>query len=112
MRRINLGIISFFGALADETRLRMLVSISERPKTVGEIHAAVPDLSLSAVSHQLSYMANLKMLESQKKGRSKYFRLSHKFCWCMLRDAFSSYGHSCSRCADIEAQGGILPRRK
>lgn len=34
-------VLSFFSSLADETRLRIILSIAEAPKNVNDIYAAV-----------------------------------------------------------------------
>jgi DNA-binding transcriptional ArsR family regulator len=113
MAKINSQVIRFFEALADETRLKILVAISKEPRTVNDIHAVVEELTLSAVSHQLSFMANQGIIECEKKGRNKYFRLSHKFCWCILRDAFNYFDktHTCTKCGNIEKEGGLLGKQ-
>ncbi len=110
MQKIDPSVIRFFQALSDETRLRILVAISEEPRTVNEIHQAVGDISLSAVSHQLSMMEDIGIVQSRRDGRNKFFSLSKNFCWCILRDAFSYFGQKkrCPHCAHIEEEGGIL----
>jgi DNA-binding transcriptional ArsR family regulator len=114
MDKINPNIVKFFEALSDETRLKILVSISEEPLTVNKIHEKVPALTLSAVSHQLKYMSQMHIIESERRGRNKYFRLSHRFCWCILRDAFAYFrGRTrCRGCAKIEKVGGLLRKRR
>jgi len=84
-------IVSFFSALGDETRLKILKSLMDGDKTVGEIHRSVGGLTLSAVSHQLKYLSDLDIVVYKKKGKEKIFHLSDKFCWCMLRDAFKHF---------------------
>lgn len=86
-------IMQFFSSLADETRLHILLSIAEEPKTVNEIYDFVgrDKMTLSAISHQLRQLTDMNIITFEKKGKEKYFELSSKFCWCILRDAFSQF---------------------
>lgn len=93
MRQINKKAIDFFQALADETRLKILLSIAEKSRSVNQIHNHLgkDKITLSAVSHQLKYLNNVDVVVSQKKGRQKIFSLSDKFCWCVLRDVLKHF---------------------
>ncbi len=93
MQQIHRRVVDFFSALSDETRLKILGSLMEKDKTVGDIHKSVGDkkLTLSAISHQLKHLYLLGIIVYEKKGREKYFHLSDKFCWCMLKDAFKHF---------------------
>ncbi len=97
-------IMQFFSSLADETRLHILLSIAERPKTVNEIYDFVgrDKMTLSAISHQLKQLTDMEIIIFEKKGKEKYFELSDKFCWCILRDAFSQFDTNikikCKKC--------------
>ena len=75
---INKRTLEFFSILADETRLKILFSLTKGSKTVNEIYSAVgrEKMTLSAVSHQLKQMENLHIVISEKKGREKFFSLS------------------------------------
>ena len=112
MAKVNSRIIRFFDALADETRLKILLAISKGPITVNDIHNALQErnLTLSAISHQLKTMSDLDIIRYEKKGREKYFRLSDAYCWCPLRDAISKFNDKtkCPHCADIMMDGGGL----
>jgi len=104
MQQINKKILQFFSSLADETRLRIVLSIMDEPKTVTQIHEAVNSITLSAISHQLTHLTNLDIVKFQKKGRKKFFELSDDFCWCILRDTLGHYGKTkCAACAEIRS---------
>lgn len=98
-------VMEFFSSLADETRLHILLSIAENPKTVNEIYDFVgrDKMTLSAISHQLTQLNNLGIVIYTKKGKEKYFELSDKFCWCILKDTFSQFNKeisiNCKKCA-------------
>ena len=85
--------VQFFSALADETRLKILISLTVGEKTVGEIYSGFEEsLTLSAVSHQLKILSNAEIINSKKNGREKIYSLSGNFCWCILRDAAKQFG--------------------
>lgn len=97
-------IMQFFSSLADKTRLHILLSIAEKPKTVNEIYDFVgrDKMTLSAISHQLKQLTDMNIITFERKGKEKYFELSDKFCWCILRDAFSQFDTNikikCKKC--------------
>jgi len=103
-------VMRFFSSLADETRLHILLSIAEDPKTVNEIYDFVgrKKMTLSAISHQLKQLNNFGIVSYNKKGKEKYFELSDKFCWCILRDAFSQFNTKikikCKKCGKERAK--------
>ena len=96
---------AFFAMLADETRLKILISLSKGPLTVSKVHEHVPEISVSAISHQLKLMRNLDMLTVEKQGRKRLYSLSNKYCWCILQDALDHKAHTCNRCASIQKRG-------
>jgi DNA-binding transcriptional ArsR family regulator len=108
----NPRMIRFFSALADETRLSMLLCLAEGPKTVNDVYSYVGrnKLTLSAISHQLKDLKNIGIIEFEKKGREKVFRLSDKFCWCILRDAVTHFRHEgrCMTCNKIQKDYKVL----
>lgn len=98
------NVLDFFSSLADETRLKILMSMAIEKKNVGEIYEFVGKntMTLSAISHQLKQLSDLGIVISEKKGKERYLELSDKFCWCVLRDAFSQFGKKieikCKKC--------------
>ncbi len=93
MKNDNSQILNFFSALSDETRLKILLSLVDGSKNVGEVHEALgkENITFSAISHQLKYLTNTNILESEKKGKEKIFNLSSHFCWCILRDVVKHF---------------------
>ena len=112
MDTINKKILQFFSCLSDETRLKILVSLTEKPRTVKDIHDSVGKITLSAVSHQLRLMSDLDIIVFEKKGRKKLFRLSDDFCWCILKDAFRHFEGKCKRCAQMGGKNGKRPNMR
>ncbi len=101
------NVLNFFSSLADETRLKILMSLATEKKNVGEIYEFVgkDTMTLSAISHQLKQLSDLRIVNSQKIGKERFFELSDNFCWCILRDAFSQFGKNikikCKKCSKV-----------
>lgn len=64
-----------FSALADATRLRILLLLLENERSVGDI-AAHLEVSQSAVSHQLRLLRSLNIVRYRKNGREVYYDLA------------------------------------
>ncbi|MBI4453585.1 winged helix-turn-helix transcriptional regulator [Candidatus Woesearchaeota archaeon] len=86
-------VANFFSMLSDETRLKILLAVSEKPKAVNDIHCCVGKdrITLSGVSHQLKHLTNCGILMYEKNGKEKKYHLSNNFCWCILKDAFKHF---------------------
>ena len=101
-------VINFFASLADETRLKILLAIANKPKNVNDIHEFVgkDKMTLSAISHQLKSLKDMNIVINVKKGKEKFYELSDKFCWCILRDAFKQFENNieikCKKCENKE----------
>lgn len=67
--------VKIFKALADETRLKIIDSILDEPKAVSEI-VKITNESQSAVSHQLKFLKESKIVKSQRCGKCVYYSLS------------------------------------
>ena len=99
-------VMQFFSSLADETRLRILLSMAEKPKNVNGIYECVgkDKMTLSAISHQLRQLKDLGIVDVEKRGRERVFQLSKNFCWCILRDAFKQFNSNikikCRKCEE------------
>ncbi|RKD25045.1 transcriptional regulator [Ammoniphilus oxalaticus] len=61
-----------FKALADPTRVRILHLLSQQECSVGHI-SSVLKLSQSAVSHQLSYLRQLRLVKNRREGQTFYY---------------------------------------
>lgn len=102
--KIDKRIMQFFSSLADETRLKIVLSIAEKPRTVNEIHQFVgkEKMTLSAISHQLKQLKDLNIVVCKKLGKERLYELSGDFCWCILRDAFKQFNNNlkikCKKC--------------
>ena len=107
MVKVNRKVLQFFSSLADETRLRIVLSLTEGSRNVGEIYDIFgKKLSLSAVSHQLKLLESSGVVAYERRGREKIFRLADGFCWCIVKDVFGHFGSgkkcSCKECCSIK----------
>ncbi len=103
-------VMQFFSSLADKTRLHILLSMAKEPKTVNEIYEFVgkDKMTLSAISHQLRQLFDLNIVSYEKKGKKRSYKLSDKFCWCILRDAFKQFNDKITiKCEKCEKRNGI-----
>jgi len=60
--------------LGDKTRIKILYALSKSELCVCDI-SAVLDMSMSAVSHQLRVLRNMKLVKYRKKGKEVYYSL-------------------------------------
>ncbi len=63
-----------FKALDDPTRLRILVALTQHELCVHDLAKAI-NMSISAVSHHLRMLRNLKLVKYRKKGKMVYYAL-------------------------------------
>jgi ArsR family transcriptional regulator len=67
--------LSMLKAVADETRLRILVGLGATELCVCDL-AALTLVSESAVSHSLRFLREANLVSSDKRGRVVYYRLA------------------------------------
>jgi DNA-binding transcriptional ArsR family regulator len=63
-----------FRALADPTRVRMVSVLVEAELCVGDLAAAL-GMSVSAVSHQLRLLRELRVVRRRRQGKRIYYAL-------------------------------------
>jgi DNA-binding transcriptional ArsR family regulator len=63
-----------FQALGDSTRVRIIHALIQTEMCVCDL-AAVLEMSQSAVSHQLRYLKNLRIVKRRKVGRMVYYSI-------------------------------------
>lgn len=78
----------FFKALSDLTRLKIILVISEEGEIcVNDISSKI-GMTKSAVSHQLSYLKNLRMVKSRKEGKEVFYSLDDDHVSLMVKSAW------------------------
>jgi len=67
-------LVLIYKALADRTRLRMVMALREDEMCVCDL-AALLNLSESAVSHQIRRLKDLALVKSRREGQVLYYSL-------------------------------------
>lgn len=80
------AIADLFGALSDETRLRVLYALSREELCVCDL-AQVAGRSIPAVSHQLALLRRLGLVTYRNEGKLAYYRLHSEPVRQLLGDA-------------------------
>ena len=65
----------FFKAISDETRIKLLFSLSRSKMCVCDL-AALLGMTVSAISHQLRVLKQAGLVRSEKQGKVVYYMLS------------------------------------
>ena len=65
----------FFKAISDETRIKILYSLSRSEMCVCDL-AALLGMTVSAISHQLRVLRQAGLVRSEKQGKVVYYMLS------------------------------------
>jgi len=68
-------IAAMYGALADPSRLRVLLALSHEELCVCDVSHVI-GLSISATSHQLRILRNLNLVSYRTDGRMAYYSLT------------------------------------
>ena len=68
-------IAAMYGALADPSRLRVLLALSHEELCVCDVSHVI-GLSISATSHQLRILRNLNLVNYRTDGRMAYYSLT------------------------------------
>ena len=80
-------------ALADPTRIKILYLLSQEECSVNHI-AEVLEMSQSAVSHQLSYLRNMKLITYRREGQTLIYTYKDEHVIALLRQAIEHAIHS------------------
>lgn len=78
-------VTNIFKVLGDPTRARIVFALARAELCVCDI-AALVDLSMSAVSHQLRVLRNLGLVTYRKEGRLAYYALDDNHAGKLLQD--------------------------
>lgn len=76
-----------FKTLGDRTRVKILHALSNEELCVCDI-SAVLDMSMSAVSHQLRVLRNMKLVKYRKDGKIVYYSLDDEHIVQLLQMAY------------------------
>lgn len=79
-------------ALATPSRLLILATLHDGPRTVGDLTAAV-GMEQSAVSHQLRHLRDLGLVESERQGRNIIYSLYDNHVAALIEQAIYHAEH-------------------
>ena len=79
-------VVEVFQSLADPTRVRMLYALSRRSLCVRDL-SLVAEVSESAVSHQLRFLRDRRIVTSRREGNVIYYALDDHHLKALFREA-------------------------
>src|SRR5436189_6268464 len=87
-KRMSEELVTFFKALADSNRLKIVGLLAEKPYSVEEL-AALLKLRPSTVSHHLARLAEAELVTSRKESYYSVYQLDRKVLEDKSRSIFS-----------------------
>lgn len=69
-----IGMAELFKALGDPTRVKIIYALVDQELCVHDL-CVVLNMAQSAVSHQLRYLRNVRMVKRRKAGKTVYYSL-------------------------------------
>ena len=78
------GLSEFYKIFGDQTRLRILDVLVNKPLCVNEI-SEILDISQSAVSHQLKNLRSSNLVKTEKVGKNVYYRIADEHIKIILK---------------------------
>ncbi len=74
-KELLFGLSEFYKIFGDQTRLRILDLLLNKPLCVNEISEKL-DVSQSAISHQLKILRLSNLVKTEKNGKNVYYSIS------------------------------------
>ena len=81
-----------FKALADPTRIKILYLLSQEECSVTHI-SEVLEMTQSAVSHQLGYLRNIRLVKHRREGNMLFYSCDDDHVISLLRQAIEHSSH-------------------
>ena len=78
------GLSEFYKIFGDQTRLRILDALLNKPLCVNEISELL-DMTQSAISHQLKNLRTSNLVKSEKIGKNVYYSISDEHIKIILK---------------------------
>ncbi len=82
-----------FKALSDPTRIKILYLLTQEECSVGHI-AQCLNMTQSAVSHQLSFLKNLRLVKSRRQGQSYFYTYDDEHVIGILKEVINHTLHN------------------
>ena len=81
------GLSEFYKIFGDQTRLRILDALLNKPLCVNEISELL-DMTQSAISHQLKNLRTSNLVKTEKIGKNVYYSISDEHIKIILKYGF------------------------
>ena len=78
------GLSEFYKIFGDQTRLRILDALLNKPLCVNEISGLL-DMTQSAISHQLKNLRTSNLVKTEKIGKNVYYSISDEHIKIILK---------------------------
>lgn len=78
------GLSEFYKIFGDQTRLRILDALLNKPLCVNEISELL-DMTQSAISHQLKNLRTSNLVKAEKIGKNVYYSISDEHIKIILK---------------------------
>ncbi len=78
------GLSEFYKIFGDQTRLRILDALLNKPLCVSEISELL-DMTQSAISHQLKNLRASNLVKTEKIGKNVYYSISDEHIKIILK---------------------------
>ena len=78
------GLSEFYKIFGDQTRLRILDALLNKPLCVNEISELL-DMTKSAISHQLKNLRTSNLVKTEKIGKNVYYSISDEHIKIILK---------------------------
>lgn len=78
------GLSEFYKIFGDQTRLRILDALLNKPMCVNEISELL-DISQSAISHQLKNLRSSNLVKAEKNGKNVYYNIADEHIKVILK---------------------------
>ncbi|MGG1313287.1 MULTISPECIES: ArsR/SmtB family transcription factor [Cohnella] len=82
----------WFKALSDPTRLRLIDALMQKELCVHDLSVLL-EMNQSAVSHQLRYLRNIRMVKRRKVGKTVFYSLDDAHIEAMFRATLQHLRH-------------------
>ena len=83
-KELLFGLSEFYKIFGDQTRLRILDLLLNKPLCVNEISEKL-DVSQSAISHQLKILRLSNLVKTEKNGKKVYYSISDNHIKIILK---------------------------
>jgi DNA-binding transcriptional ArsR family regulator len=80
-----------FKVLSDPTRLKIVLALASEEMCVCDL-ATLVDVSVSAISHQLRLLRNMRLVSYRKEGKMVYYKLDDEHVENLIREASKHAG--------------------